>query len=69
MADIEDTDIWRAAQQMRTLYREDAGIEAAVRADKALYQGDIVGSEVWKRIRNAIGELERKTPKAGEALN
>ena len=44
-------------------------IEAAVRADKALYQGDIVGSEVWKRIRNAIGELERKTPKAGEALN
>jgi len=69
MADIEDTDIWRAAQQSRTLYRDDAGIEAAVRADNALYQGDIVGSEVWKRIRNAIGELERKTPKAGEALN
>ena len=66
---MEDIDIWRAAEQMRTLYGEDAGVEAAVRADKALHQGDIVGCNVWKRIVDAIGELERKEPKAGEAVN
>ena len=69
MADIGDIDIWRAAEKMRTLYGEDAGIEAAVRADKALCQGDAVGCEVWKRIVAAIGELERKTPTAGEPIN
>lgn len=66
---MEDIDVWPAAEQMRTVYGDDAGIEAAVRADKALYQGDIVGSKVWKRIVDAIGELERKAPKAGEPLN
>ena len=66
---MDDIDIWRAAEQFRTLYGEDAGIEAAVRADKALHQGDIVGCRVWKRIVDAIGELERKAPKAGEPLN
>ena len=66
---MEDIDIWRAAEQMRTLYGEDAGIEAAVRADKALCQDDVVGCKVWKRIVAAIGELERKTPKAGEPIN
>jgi hypothetical protein len=69
MADMEDIDIWRAAEQMRTVYGEDAGIEAAVRADKAFDQGDIVGCKVWKRIVLAIGELERNVPKTGEALN
>jgi len=66
---MKEIDIWRAAEQMRTVYGDDAGIEAAVRADKALYQGDIVGCKVWKRIVDAIGELERKAPQKGEPLN
>jgi hypothetical protein len=54
---------------MQTLYGEDAGIEATVRADKALYDGDIVGCKVWNRIVDAIGELERKVPnKAGRVF-
>ena len=64
---MDDIDIWR--EQMRTLYGDDAGIEAAVRSDKALIKGDVVGSNVWRRIADAIGELERKTPDAGEAVN
>jgi hypothetical protein len=30
---MDEIDIWRAAKQMRTTYGDDAGIEAAVRAD------------------------------------
>jgi hypothetical protein len=69
MADIDEIDIWRAAEQMRTTYGEDAGIEAAVRADKALYQGDMGGCEVSKRVVEVIGELDRNVPNAGEAVN
>ena len=54
---------------MRTNYGEDAGIEAAVRADKALDQSVIGWFQVWKQNVEAIGELERKAPKAGEPLN
>ena len=64
-----DIDIWRAAEQMQTVYGEDTGIEAAVRADKALHQGDIVGCNVWKRIVKAIDEQERKEPRSDEPLN
>jgi hypothetical protein len=43
--DMEDTDIWRAAEQMRKLYGDDDAIHAAMRADKPLDQGDAPGCE------------------------
>jgi hypothetical protein len=42
---MEDTDIWRAAEQMRKLYGDDDAIHAAMRADKPLDQGDAPGCE------------------------
>jgi hypothetical protein len=64
---MEDIDIWRAAEQMRGLYGPDAAILAAMRADKLMDQGDIEGFEMWNRVVAALSELERATPREGEA--
>ena len=66
---MEEIDIWRAAEQMRKLYGEDASTHAAMRADKALEHGDTEGFAVWKRITKAAAELARQKPSADEPLN
>jgi len=64
---MEDIDIWRAAEQMRKLFGADAAIHAAMRADKLMDQGDIEGFEMWKRVVDALNELDRPVPRGGEA--
>lgn len=64
---MKDIDIWRAAEQMRKLYGADAAIHSAMRADKLMDQGDVEGFKMWKRVVDAINELERDKPKEGEA--
>ena len=64
---IAELDIWRAAEQMRKLHGADAAIHAAVRADKLMDQSDIEGFTMWKRVVAALNELERATPRDGEA--
>ena len=66
---MEEIDVWRAADQMIRLYGEDAAIQAGLRADKLLDQGDVDGFHVWKRVAAAIGDLGRKQPNASEPLN
>lgn len=66
---VADIDIWRSAQQMRKLYGEDASTHAAMRADKALAEGDMEGFAVWKRITKAAEELARQKPSATSALH
>lgn len=66
---VSDLDIWRSAQKMRDLYGEDASTHAAMRADKALEQGDTEGFAVWKRITKAAEELARQKPSDSEPLN
>jgi hypothetical protein len=63
---IEEMDIWRAAEQMRRLYEADAAIHAAMRADKLMDQGDIVGFDMWKRVVAALNDLDRVKPRDGE---
>ncbi len=41
---------------------EDATIEAAMRADALMDQGDMDGRAVWLRAIAAIKELERREP-------
>ncbi len=41
---------------------EDAVIEAAMRADALLEQGDMEGRAVWLRVMAAIKELETTEP-------
>jgi hypothetical protein len=59
---MEDIDIWRAAEQMRQQFGADAAIQAAMRADKFMAQGDLEGARTWRRVIVAIDELDRTMP-------
>ncbi len=65
---IDDPDIYRAAKLMIDQHGEDAAIRAAQRADELLDDGDVEGSAVWRRILEAIDELQRGR-REGEPLN
>jgi len=54
---------------MMMRYGEDAGLEAAQRADAMLEKGDMNSVRVWKQIVKAIEEMERTDRTAGEPLN
>jgi triphosphoribosyl-dephospho-CoA synthetase len=54
-----DLDIWRAAQLMVKRYGEDAAIQAGMRADDLLAEGDVDGAATWRAIIRAIEELQR----------
>lgn len=58
----DDIEIYRAAALMMKRHGEDAPIEAAMRADALLDQGDMDGRAVWLRIIAAIKELEATEP-------
>lgn len=47
---IADIDLCRAAKALIERYGEDAGVEAAMRADTILERGDMDGKVVWLRI-------------------
>ena len=66
---MNDADIWRMAHEMIQQYGAEAETRARARAEKLLEFGIPEGSEEWKRVADAIGELVRKKPDAGEKLN
>ena len=59
---IPDLDIFRSASVLVKQHGQDAPIQAAMRADELLEAGDLDGYAVWKRIRRAAEELQRKEP-------
>ncbi len=65
---IDDPDIFRAAKLMIDQHGEDAAIRAAQRADELLEEGDLDGATVWRRILEAIEELQRGR-RDGEPIN
>lgn len=54
---------------MMKRYDKDAALEASYLADALLEKGDMEGCAAWKRILNAIEELERTERTADEILN
>jgi hypothetical protein len=66
---ISDRDVWAAALLMLKRFGNDAMLEAAVRADELLENGDMIGSETWHRILNAIERLQAKAPADGEGVH
>jgi hypothetical protein len=62
---ISDIDIWRAANLLIRQHGADAELAAAQRADLMLERGDLEGQTVWKRIRQAIADLQ--APPTGPA--
>jgi hypothetical protein len=59
---IPEIDIWRVANLMLKRYGDEADIESAIRAEELAEVGDWAGEAVWRRIINAIGQLENTTP-------
>ena len=59
---ILEIDIWRAANLMLKRYDDEADIESAIRAEELAAAGNWVGEAVWRRIIDAIGQLENTTP-------
>ena len=57
------------AQLLVDRYGDEAGIEAAKRADDMLDKGDLDGKAVWLRIMRAVEELLREEPREGERVN
>ena len=66
---IADIDVWRAATLLVRQHGFDALLVAAQRADDLLAQGDLEGQSIWKKIVEAIRELQRTTPSDGERVN
>ena len=61
-----DLDIYRSAKMLIDQHGEDAGLEAAIRADAILEKGDMEGAAAWRRIVKAVEELQRQEPGPGE---
>ena len=57
---ISDPDIYRAAKLIIDQHGEDAGDFAARRADALMHDCDTDGALVWRRIFEAIVELQRE---------
>ncbi len=66
---IPDLDIYRSAQALIKQHGQDAPIHAAMRADAMLEAGDLGGVATWKRILQAVEELQGTEPKPGEAVH
>ena len=50
------------ALALRQHYGDEADIESAIRAEELADVGDWAGEAIWRRIINAIGQLENTTP-------
>ena len=61
---IPEIDIWRIATLMLKCYGNEADIESAIRAEELAEAGDRAGEAVWRRIIDAIGQLDNTTPPA-----
>jgi hypothetical protein len=65
---LPDRDIWLAAKAMIQRYGNNAGIEAAERADEHLGKGHLELSATWQRIVTAIKKLQAEKPEPGETV-
>ncbi len=63
---VDDIDIFRAATVLIKEHGHDAQLVAIRRATKMLDAGDVDGYAVWKRIVDAIEDMQRETPRPGE---
>ena len=66
---MEEIDIWRTAKILIDSHGEQAELQAAMRADQLLNEGDTAGFAAMKRVVSAINELDRTTIKPGERAN
>ncbi len=65
---IPDLDIYRTANIFIREHGEDAPIQAAMRADAMLEQGDLEGCAVWPRVLRAVEALLSKERAPGVSV-
>ena len=63
---VDDIDIFRAAAAFIKQHGYDAQLLAIKKTTKMLDAGDVDGYAVWKRIVDAIKDMQRETPRPGE---
>ncbi len=63
---MEDIHIFRAAALLIKERGNEASIHAATEADDMLERGDMDGRATWLRIKKAIDDMQRETPRPGE---
>jgi hypothetical protein len=66
---LSELDVWRSAQILVQAHGENAPLEAAQRADRALEDGFLDVVAVWKRILGACQELLRSQPSSPNEIN
>ena len=59
---IPEIDIWRVAYLMLKRYGDQAEPESAIRSAELAEAGDVAGAAVWRRVTDAIEQLENTTP-------
>ncbi len=62
-------DIYRSARVLVKCHGQDAPIEAAMWADAVLGKSNLNGYAVWKRIVEAVEDLQGTAPKPGEVVH
>ena len=66
---IDDLEIFRCAKLLIDQHGDDASIRASEKEDAMLAKGDVGCVAVWRRIRKAITEIQRASPKVGEHVH
>ena len=61
-----EIDVYRSAHALIQQHGEVAAIEAAMKADAMLDEGNLDGAAVWRLIVAAINDLQREKLKPGE---
>jgi hypothetical protein len=64
-----DINIERSARVLIQQYGDDAKLEAALRVDQFLEEGDWLGALVWQRILEAVERLQAQLPRAGRPVH
>ncbi len=66
---VSEIDIYRSAKLLVDQHGEDAGLEAAMRADTMFEKGAMAGAATWRRIVKAVEELQRQERRPGEGAH
>ena len=66
---VPEFDVYTAATAIIRQYGDKARLHATMRANTLLKAGDLTGYGAFKRILQAIKELQAKKPKPGEAVH
>jgi hypothetical protein len=61
--------VWRSAHQLVLDHCDDASLQAAMNADRALAEGRLDNYRFWLAVIEAIGDMGRRAPVVGERLN